>query len=162
MSSFQGVGIEEFHCIQRCPHFRGLEWRSSTVYRGVLISGCWNRGVPLYNYVKICNQPPFSFIQFTKIFIVPTSVTYTHTLHHLLYQRSGTNLMVVSKQPQNLIATFTLCYLLNSDSWSIVTGEYHGNGYYNNTKKTILLANKLAIEFMLQDKDFIPSSNPLK
>ena len=20
MSSFQGVGIEEFHCIQRCPH----------------------------------------------------------------------------------------------------------------------------------------------
>ena len=23
--SFQGVGIEEFHCIQRCPHFRGLE-----------------------------------------------------------------------------------------------------------------------------------------
>ena len=37
MSSFQGVGIEEFHCI-----FRVL---SSTVYRGVLISGC---GVPLY------------------------------------------------------------------------------------------------------------------
>ena len=25
VSSFQGVGIEEFHCIQRCPHFRGLE-----------------------------------------------------------------------------------------------------------------------------------------
>ena len=25
MSSFQGVGIEEFHCIQRCPHFRVLE-----------------------------------------------------------------------------------------------------------------------------------------
>ena len=24
-SSFQGVGIEEFHCIQRCPHFRVLE-----------------------------------------------------------------------------------------------------------------------------------------
>ena len=22
MSSFQGVGIGEFHCIQRCPHFR--------------------------------------------------------------------------------------------------------------------------------------------
>ena len=32
MSSFQGVGLEEFHCI----------------YRGVLISGCRNRGVPLY------------------------------------------------------------------------------------------------------------------
>ena len=25
VSSFQGVGIEEFHCIQKCPHFRGLE-----------------------------------------------------------------------------------------------------------------------------------------
>ena len=24
-SSFQGVGIEGFHCIQRCPHFRVLE-----------------------------------------------------------------------------------------------------------------------------------------
>ncbi len=23
VSSFQGVGIEGFHCIQRCPHFRG-------------------------------------------------------------------------------------------------------------------------------------------
>ena len=44
MSSFQGVAIEEFHCIQRCPHFRGLGF---TVYRGVLISGGWNRGVPL-------------------------------------------------------------------------------------------------------------------
>ena len=49
VSSFQGVGIEEFHCIQqRCHHFRVLEWRSSTIYRGVLISGGWNRGVPLY------------------------------------------------------------------------------------------------------------------
>ena len=25
VSSFQGVGIEGFHCIQRCPHFRDLE-----------------------------------------------------------------------------------------------------------------------------------------
>ena len=25
MSSFQGVGIEEFHCIHRCSHFRVLE-----------------------------------------------------------------------------------------------------------------------------------------
>ena len=47
-----GVGIEEFHCIQRCPHFRGLEQRSSTVYRGVLISGGWNREVPLYTEVS--------------------------------------------------------------------------------------------------------------
>ena len=35
MSSFQGVGIE-----------------GSTVYRDVLISGCWNRGVPLYTEVS--------------------------------------------------------------------------------------------------------------
>ena len=35
VSSFQGVGIEWFHCIQRCPHFR-----------------CWNRGVPLYTEVS--------------------------------------------------------------------------------------------------------------
>ena len=25
VSSFQEVGIEGFHCIQRCPHFRRLE-----------------------------------------------------------------------------------------------------------------------------------------
>ena len=25
VSSFQGVEIEEVHCIQKCPHFRGLE-----------------------------------------------------------------------------------------------------------------------------------------
>ena len=25
VSLFQGVGIEEFHCIQRCPHIRVLE-----------------------------------------------------------------------------------------------------------------------------------------
>ena len=25
LSSFQGVRIKEFHCIHRCPHFRGLE-----------------------------------------------------------------------------------------------------------------------------------------
>ena len=37
VSSFQGVGIEEFHCTQRCPLFRVL---CSTVYscdRGVFI-----------------------------------------------------------------------------------------------------------------------------
>ena len=60
--SFQGVGIEEFHCIQRCPHFRVLllytEVSSfqgvATVYRGILISGCWNRGVPLnFNYLAL-------------------------------------------------------------------------------------------------------------
>ena len=25
VSLFQGVGVERFHCIQRCPHFRVLE-----------------------------------------------------------------------------------------------------------------------------------------
>ena len=35
MSSLQGVGVEGFHCIQRCPH-----------------SGCWNRGIPLYTEVS--------------------------------------------------------------------------------------------------------------
>ena len=34
MSSFQGVGIEGFHCIQRCSHFGG--------------GGGWNREVSLY------------------------------------------------------------------------------------------------------------------
>ena len=52
MFSFQGVGIERFHCIQRCPHFRGLEYRGTAVYRGVLISGGWNIGVPLYTEVS--------------------------------------------------------------------------------------------------------------
>ena len=28
------------------------EWRGSTVYRGVLISGSWNGGVPLYTEVS--------------------------------------------------------------------------------------------------------------
>ena len=26
VSSFQGVGIEEFHCVQRCPLFRVLDY----------------------------------------------------------------------------------------------------------------------------------------
>ena len=49
VSSFQGVEIEGFHCTQRCLHFR--VW-SSTLYRGVLISGCWNREVSLYTEVS--------------------------------------------------------------------------------------------------------------
>ena len=52
MSSLEGVGREGFHCIQRCPHLRVLEERGSTVYRGVLTSGCWKRGVPLYTEVS--------------------------------------------------------------------------------------------------------------
>ena len=35
--------------IQRCPHSRGLEWRGSTVYGGVLIPEGWNGGVPPYS-----------------------------------------------------------------------------------------------------------------
>ena len=73
-SLYQGVGIEWFHCIQRCqgvgierfqrcPHFRrevplytevssfsGCWNRGST---GVLISGCWNRGSTVYRGVLI-------------------------------------------------------------------------------------------------------------
>ena len=39
MSSFQGVGVEEF-----------------TVHSGVLISGGWNRGVPLYTHFRCWNR----------------------------------------------------------------------------------------------------------
>ena len=42
-SLFQGVGIQEFHCIQRCLHFRWIPQYN----RGVLIGG-WNRGIPQY------------------------------------------------------------------------------------------------------------------
>ena len=42
MSSFQGVAIEEFHCLQRCPHFRVL---GSTVYRSVSFQGVRIEGV---------------------------------------------------------------------------------------------------------------------
>ena len=51
MSSFQGVHIEGegFHCIQRC-----LE--DSTLHRGVLISGCWNRGVPQYTEMSLFQE----------------------------------------------------------------------------------------------------------
>ena len=31
VSSFQGVVIERFHCIQRCPHFRGLSFRGASL-----------------------------------------------------------------------------------------------------------------------------------
>ena len=32
--------------------YTAFQKRSSTVYRGVLISGCWNREVPLYTEVS--------------------------------------------------------------------------------------------------------------
>ena len=42
MSSFQGVGIEEFTVVFS---YQGVGIEEFTVYSGVLISGCWNRGV---------------------------------------------------------------------------------------------------------------------
>ena len=59
VSSFQDVGgvlIEGSHCIQRCPHFRRLEYRGPTVYRGVLISGGWNIEVPLYTDMSLFQE----------------------------------------------------------------------------------------------------------
>ena len=41
MTSFQGVKIEGF----QVSSFQGVV---KCVYRGVLISVCWNRGFPLY------------------------------------------------------------------------------------------------------------------
>ena len=43
------LGIEEFHCIQRCPDFRGVGIEG---FHSVLISRGWNRGVPLYTEVS--------------------------------------------------------------------------------------------------------------
>ena len=76
MSSFQGVGIEGFHCIQ-VSSFQEVEIGGSTVYRGVLISGCWNREelhriercvrVGMYPFpfkLTSCN-PNYVFLSFT-------------------------------------------------------------------------------------------------
>ena len=65
MSSFQGVGVPLYTEVSsfqgvwnigapEVSSFQGvrIEDRSSTVYRGVLISGGWNRGVPLYTEVS--------------------------------------------------------------------------------------------------------------
>ena len=67
MPSFQGVGIEEFHCLQsvlisgcwnrgvplytEVPSFQGVGIEEFHCLQSVLISGCWNRGVPLYTKV---------------------------------------------------------------------------------------------------------------
>ena len=52
VSSLQEVGIEEFHCIQSSTVYSGVstfQWVGIEEfhYRGVLISGGCNRGVPL-------------------------------------------------------------------------------------------------------------------
>ena len=51
VSSFQWIGIEEFHCIQKCPHFRELNRGPLLYTKGVFISGSWNRGALLYTEV---------------------------------------------------------------------------------------------------------------
>ena len=44
VSSFQGFEIERFHCIQRCPHFRGLEFNC--------IERCWGFGVEGFHCIE--------------------------------------------------------------------------------------------------------------
>ena len=61
MSSF---GVEEFRCVQRCPHFR--VWNRVVplhIYRGVLISGVWNRRVPLCTEVSHFGIEEFHCVQ---------------------------------------------------------------------------------------------------
>ena len=54
VSSFHGIVIYRgVHILGRLySTFQGVGIEGSTVYRGVLISGCWNRGVPLYTEVS--------------------------------------------------------------------------------------------------------------
>ena len=52
VSSFQGVGIEEFPLYTEVSSFQGVGIEEFHCIRGVLISGCWNRGVPLYTEVS--------------------------------------------------------------------------------------------------------------
>ena len=60
MSSFQGVGVERFHCIQRCPHFReGEQLKGQNV--GYLIPGdvlmSWNnRGYVCMDHSNVLEQ----------------------------------------------------------------------------------------------------------
>ena len=49
VSSLQGVGIEGFHCIQRCPH--ALKGVGIEVYRGVLTPGVGIEGSTVYRGV---------------------------------------------------------------------------------------------------------------
>ena len=43
------------------------EWRGSTVYRGVLISGSWNGGVPLYTEVSSFRRLEGGVPLYTKV-----------------------------------------------------------------------------------------------
>ena len=80
VSSVQGVGIEEFHCIiQRCRHFRIL---SFTLYRGFLccFSRNVNREVPLllmgssfYSINGFCKVLSSNLSSFIDILSIPHS-----------------------------------------------------------------------------------------
>ena len=52
VSLFQEVGIEGFHCVYRSVLISKGAIYSSTVYRGVFISGGWNKGIPQYTEVS--------------------------------------------------------------------------------------------------------------
>ena len=57
MSSFQGVGIEEFHCIQRFPHFMGEVplYTEVSSFHGVGIERfhCSHSYDKFYNFLRI-------------------------------------------------------------------------------------------------------------
>ena len=68
MSSFHGIGIEKFHCIQRCPQFKGVgieeflytkvsisevEYIHSTC---ILVLRNWNREIPLHTLIVYPNR----------------------------------------------------------------------------------------------------------
>ena len=79
VSSFQGVGIEEFHCIQRCPHFRG-ENRGVPLYTGVLISGGWNRRVTEVSTFQGVGIEEFHCIQRCPHFISEVRIEEFHCI----------------------------------------------------------------------------------
>ena len=70
-SSFQGVGIEEFHCIQRCPHFRrvGIEGFIERASPKRFCCFFLNCAAPIYKYTFLkcryhleCLVPPLTEI----------------------------------------------------------------------------------------------------
>ena len=51
MSSFQGIGIEGFHCIQRCPHFRGVRIEE---FHYTEVSSFQGVGIEGFHYIQRC------------------------------------------------------------------------------------------------------------
>ena len=90
--------------------------------------------------------PPSSFIQWTNIFIVPTSVTCNKffemvtqltnkmTISHVTV--TCTYVVLLSIKPQNLIASFGLCISLHSDGWAIVAEELEKEAVNSNGNMT--------------------------